>query len=321
MNKKQRSVAFALLAFALIFIGETLSRGGGGGGGHFGGGGRGMGGGGRGMGGGRSMGASRGGGRTGMSGSRGPRTGGQGRSSRGQGRGRQGNRGNRGNHGNRNRNTNVNVYGGGGYGYGYGAGWVAPAVVAGTGAAIAAGSAASAASSASSAHQAAGQASRAAGQASRAASQTGIGRSTANHTTTPLSKAEATNATRNAQPLRASNPGRVNNAVTRQAQTHRAPQGGSSTRNHPPARFRVDGHNAHGFWHNGRFYATWFWGGVPYYWWNGFWTPWLDFWTIFPWWYDFYYTPQADGISFNECDTQYDCPDGDCPPACDRYYE
>ena len=26
------------------------------------------------------------------------------------------------------------------------------------------------------------------------------------------------------------------------------------------------------------------------------------------------------GISYDECENQYDCPDGNCPPACDRFY-
>lgn len=266
----------------------------------------------------------RGGGRGGRSGggrSAGGRTGGAGRTRHTGGRG--------GNHrSHRNVSHTTNVYGGG-YGHGRyydGGAWVAPVLA--TTAVIGAASAGAAASSASSANQAADSADRSARLANRAAESTNnnityTGSRSAQ--SRPRSREAAIHATQSAQKIQARNTGATNKAV--QAAQRYRPQSGTTTRDDRPRSFKVDGYRTYGFWNKNRFYATRFWGGVPYYWYDGFWTPWVDFWSLYPWWWSIYNSQYNDSlsrdrISFDECDNDYDCPDGDgCPPACDRYYD
>lgn len=113
--------------------------------------------------------------------------------------------------------------------------------------------------------------------------------------TVPANRQAATQAAQNARPVQARNPQRTNNAIDRQSRIDS--RRGDTAQNNRPRRFNVDGHRAYGFRHNGNYYATWFWGGVPYYWYNGFWTPWVGFWGLFPWWYDFYYNAGDNGVS------------------------
>jgi len=253
------------------------------------------------------------------------------------------------------RNNRFNRPGRGGY-YG-GSGWVAPvataAVIGGTTAALAGVGAANASRAANNAADSARLSATNAQEAASAAQRANIqpistntqpiaptrsdlraarqqgrinqtrpgGRNRVNRPEAPPTNVEsAASATQNARALRARNPQEINRTINQQARIDRIR--GNTAWNNRPHRFYVGGRRAYGFWNDGRYYATWFWGGVPYYWYNGFWTPWTNFWSLYPWWYDFYYNRNNNDLSFYECDNRYDCPDGNnCPPACDRYYD
>lgn len=333
MNKKKRSAVAVLLTMTL-FVTSTIfpafrSGGGGRGSGGSGGGGRSMGGGGSrgiGGGGGRSMGGSpRGGASSGRSFSGAGRSGGARASSMSTGRGSQRNT-------TASRTTNVNVSGSS---YGR-TGLVAPvATAAVVGSTVAAGSAAN---SASSANRAAQSASQSATTANRAATTAGVssreqgqfrgnrrgnlgqgGAGQQARPAAPATREAAARETQRAQRIPAQNSKQINTTVNRQKRMDS--RRGNTSWNNRPSRFNVGGRRAYGFYNNGRYYATSFWGGIPYYWYNGYWTPWTNFWGLYPWWYDFYYSRNNNNLSFYDCDNNYDCPDGDCPPACQRYYD
>ena len=88
--------------------------------------------------------------------------------------------------------------------------------------------------------------------------------------------------TRNAQPVKVS--AAQAKSINTQAKSLSAPRSGTTSRRSLPQRF---GRNNYAFYHNGDRHIVRFYNGYPYHWYNGYWSPWADFWGYYPWWYDY----------------------------------